>query len=194
MSMLIRFMHLFMQLARLAPISHASEALAWSVRGGAGCAIGFGNRLGFVGSPMGLGGVPRERRVAASRVKWGAASMREPRRGKTPFRGGRAGGREGNLDPARTDFHQSADLQQFQPDCAAGGGGNLCVSEANPAEGAEEAVGHRGKPQTQLLWWCKSPSRLSPRAVASSRTMHSLRSQGTSDRNEAKLSAISPDR
>jgi len=53
----------------------------------------------------------------------------------------------GETDPAHTDPHQRADFQQFQPDAAATGPGELGVGQTDAARRAEQ---HAGKPQAQL--------------------------------------------
>ena len=128
--------------ASLARISHQSDPRARS-SGRFVCDVGTRHACGWrrprdrlrssarvLRSPLGLGGVLRKRRLAAHASSWEPRAC-EPRRSETPFRSGRTGGGERDLDPARGDFHQSADLQQLQPDRAAGCGGKLRVSKAD---------------------------------------------------------------
>src|SRR5215213_4439291 len=63
----------------------------------------------------------------------------------------RTGRGHGDMDPAHTDPDQRADLQQFQPDTAATGPGELSEGQANPAQRAEQHVGKRGEPQAHLV-------------------------------------------
>ena len=57
----------------------------------------------------------------------------------------------GELDPPDATTDQGTDLQQLQPDGAAGGIGKLGVAERDPAQLAEQHVSHRREPQAQLV-------------------------------------------
>lgn len=59
--------------------------------------------------------------------------MREAGRGEAPFVGPWTGRSEGDFDASCTDFHERAELQEFQPDRAAGFGGELRMGEADAA-------------------------------------------------------------
>ena len=57
----------------------------------------------------------------------------------------------GELDAAHAGAHKRANLQQLEADGAAGGAGELSVGEADAAQGAQQYIGHRGKPQPQPI-------------------------------------------
>ena len=118
--------------------------------GGADCASGLVNWLGFFVSPVASGYTAREARRGFARQAGSHEHVRAVRR-ETPFGGGRTGRREGDLDPARADFHQRADLQQLQPDRAAGRSGKLRMSQADPAQRAEEDIGPPSQTTAQLV-------------------------------------------
>src|ERR1700761_8660445 len=56
-----------------------------------------------------------------------------------------------HVDPAYTGSHQRADLQQLQPDRAAGGGSELGMRQPDPTQPAQQHIGETGKPQPQLI-------------------------------------------
>src|SRR4051794_9151290 len=58
---------------------------------------------------------------------------------------------DSDMDPAHADLYQRAELQQFQPDAAATGLGELGEGQANPTQRTEQHVGKRGEPQAQLI-------------------------------------------
>jgi hypothetical protein len=60
-------------------------------------------------------------------------------------------GRHGDLDAADTETNQGADLQEFETDGAAGRLGKVRVAEPDAAQGAHQHIGHRGRPQAQLV-------------------------------------------
>ena len=49
------------------------------------------------------------------------------------------------------DADQRADLQELEPDGAAGGVGEGGLGEADAAQRADQHIGHRGEPQPQLV-------------------------------------------
>src|SRR5580693_6397416 len=55
------------------------------------------------------------------------------------------------LDAAHTGTHQRPDLEELEADRAARGAGELRVGQADAAQGADQDIGHRGKPQPQLV-------------------------------------------
>ena len=57
----------------------------------------------------------------------------------------------GELDATHAGAHKRADLEQLEADGAAGGAGELSMSQADAAQGAQQHIGHRGKPQPQLV-------------------------------------------
>src|SRR3954468_16690122 len=58
---------------------------------------------------------------------------------------------DSDMDPAHADLYQRAELQQFQPDAAATGLGELGEGQANPTQRTEQHVGKRGEPQAQWV-------------------------------------------
>jgi hypothetical protein len=82
--------------------------------------------------------------------------------------GGRAAGGEatGSLTPdiscgtgrchpdfnlADAELHQSADLKQLETNGATRGVGKVHLIQADATQGEQQRVGHRGKPQAQLV-------------------------------------------
>src|SRR5689334_2517299 len=61
------------------------------------------------------------------------------------------GGSHCDLHPPYTDAHQGADLEQLQPYRAAGCLGELCIRKPDPAQCAQQYIGHRGEPEAQLV-------------------------------------------
>ena len=59
--------------------------------------------------------------------------------------------RHSDHDPAHADPDQGPDLQQPEPERAAGGSGELRVRQADPAQRAHQHVGERREPQSQLI-------------------------------------------
>jgi hypothetical protein len=57
----------------------------------------------------------------------------------------------GDLDPPHAAPDQGAQFQQLQSDRAAGGLGKLRERQTDAAQRAEQYVGHRGKPEPQLV-------------------------------------------
>jgi hypothetical protein len=67
----------------------------------------------------------------------------------------------GDHNPARTDPHQRADLEQFQPHAAATGLGELGVGQTDAAQRAEQhgSVKNLGCYAASWIgWWPKRPS------------------------------------
>jgi branched-chain amino acid transport system substrate-binding protein len=62
-----------------------------------------------------------------------------------------AGGGHGDLDPAYALAHLRADLQELEADGAAGGGGELGVSEPDPAQRFEQDVSEGREPKPELV-------------------------------------------
>src|SRR5215469_16939508 len=56
-----------------------------------------------------------------------------------------------HFDPADAELHQSADLKQLETDGAAGGVGKVRLIQTDATQRAQEHIGHRGKPQAQLV-------------------------------------------
>src|SRR6516165_10056310 len=56
-----------------------------------------------------------------------------------------------DFDPADAELHQSADLKQLETDGAAGGVDKVRLIQADATQRAQEYIGHRGKPQAQLV-------------------------------------------
>ena len=92
----------------------------------------------------------RGRAVAAmlARSEGGAVQIkvREVILGLVGERGG-----HGDLDPAHAPPHLGADLQELEPDRAAGGAGELGVAPTDPPERFEQHVGKGREPQAQLI-------------------------------------------
>ena len=63
----------------------------------------------------------------------------------------RAGRGHGNLDPAHAHSHLGTDLQELEPDGAAGRAGELGVAEPDPAQRVEEDVGEGREPEPKLI-------------------------------------------
>src|SRR3954452_86108 len=83
---------------------------------------------------------------------WGSgagAAQQGMRQGKLMLIG--TGRGDSDMDPAHADLYQRAELQQFQPDAAATGLGELVEGQANPTQRTEQHVGKRGEPQAQLI-------------------------------------------
>src|SRR3954466_10028546 len=83
---------------------------------------------------------------------WGSgagAAQQGMRQGKLLLIGTRRGDSE--MDPAHADLYQRADLEQFQPDAAATGPGELGEGQTDAAQRTEQHVGKRGEPQAQLI-------------------------------------------
>ena len=57
----------------------------------------------------------------------------------------------GEFDAPHAGAHQRADFEELEADRAAGGSGELGVVEGNATQRAEQYIGHRGKPQAQLV-------------------------------------------
>src|SRR5262245_57225232 len=69
----------------------------------------------------------------------------------TPGAGHGATRRHRNLDAAHADPHERADLQQFETDGAAAGLRKWRMIQPNSAHRTHQHVGHRSKPQPQLI-------------------------------------------
>src|SRR3954452_1252777 len=83
---------------------------------------------------------------------WGSgagAAQQGMRQGKLMLIG--TGRGDSDMEPAHADLYQRADLQQFQPDAAATGPGELAEGQADAAQRAQQHVGKRGEPQAQLI-------------------------------------------
>src|SRR4051812_46556557 len=89
-------------------------------------------RAALVGEVCGLA-------VSGSCGSGAGAAQQGMRQGKLMLIGTRRG--DGDMDPAHADLYQRADLEQFQPDAAATGPGELGEGQANPAQRAEQHVG-----------------------------------------------------
>ena len=63
----------------------------------------------------------------------------------------RAGRGHGDLDPAHALAHLGADLQELEPDRAAGGAGELGVAQTDAAQSFEQHIGKGRKPQPELV-------------------------------------------
>src|SRR5262249_30041158 len=66
-------------------------------------------------------------------------------------RGPSHGRLDGDPDATDADTHERADLEQLEPDGAAGGVGEVGTVESDAAQGAEQNIGHRVEPQAQLV-------------------------------------------
>ena len=71
------------------------------------------------------------------------------RRGGTRSVG--AGRGHGDFDPAHALAHLGADLEELEPDGAAGGGRELGVAQANAAQRLEQNIGEGREPQPELV-------------------------------------------
>ena len=63
----------------------------------------------------------------------------------------RAGRRHGDLDAAHAFAHLGADLQELEPDGAAGGGRELGVAQTDAAQRREQHIGEGREPQPELV-------------------------------------------
>ena len=84
--------------------------------------------------------------VSGSARRGGKAQMGE---GELVLLG--AGRSHCDLDSAHADPHQRADLQQLEPDRAAGCLGELGVAQGDAAQGAEQYIGHRANHRRNWL-------------------------------------------
>src|SRR5918997_1579558 len=75
----------------------------------------------------------------------------EPKMGQRVLLLAGEGRGHGELDAPAADAHQGPDLEQAEPDRAAGGGGELGVLETDSAQGAEQNIGHGGEPEAELV-------------------------------------------
>src|SRR5947209_11085721 len=94
-----------------------------------------------------VGGVVGEVCGLAVSGSWGSGAgtaQQRMRQGKLLLIGTRRG--HGEMDPAHADLYQRADLQQFQPDAAATGPGELGEGQTDAAQRAEQHIGKRGEP------------------------------------------------
>ena len=71
--------------------------------------------------------------------------------GKLPFVAPWIGRCHCDLDTPDTGGDDRADLEQAQADCPACGIGELCRSQADTAQRAQQDLGHGCKPETQLV-------------------------------------------
>ena len=71
--------------------------------------------------------------------------------GEFPFLAPGIGRGHRDLDPPDTGGDQRADLEQAQADGAAGGVGELGKTQPDPAQRAQQDIGHRSEPQAQLI-------------------------------------------
>ena len=55
------------------------------------------------------------------------------------------------VQPAPHTRFLTVPLEELEPDRAAGRLGKLSMSEADPAQGADEHIGHGGEPEPQLI-------------------------------------------
>src|SRR5271166_3518485 len=67
--------------------------------------------------------------------------------GQTPFVGVETGRGEGERDATRADADETCELEELEPDRAAGRFGELRVHKADAPERAKENVGERGQPE-----------------------------------------------
>src|SRR5258707_13255281 len=58
----------------------------------------------------------------------------------------------GELDATHAGAHKRTDLEQLEADGAAGGAGELSMSQADAAQGAQQHIGHRGKTTAATGW------------------------------------------
>jgi len=56
-----------------------------------------------------------------------------------------------DLDPSHADPDQGPQFQQLQPNCPAGGPGELRASQADAAQRTEQDIVRRGEPRPQLV-------------------------------------------
>ena len=63
----------------------------------------------------------------------------------------RTAGRHGQLDAAAADRHERPDLEQLAADRAAAGIRQVARLQGDAARALEQDIGHRGKPQSQLV-------------------------------------------
>src|SRR6185437_8472065 len=90
------------------------------------------------------------RRVSDGRAA-GAGGGVETDGGAAPDLGRRTTRRHRDFDAADADAHERADFEQLETDSAAAGVGKRRVMQPDPAHGAEQDVGERCQPQTQLV-------------------------------------------
>ena len=71
--------------------------------------------------------------------------------GEAPFVGVGTGRGERELDAPRADADEAGELEELEPDRAAGRVGELRVREADAPERAQENIGERGEPEPELV-------------------------------------------
>src|SRR5215468_6453380 len=89
------------------------------------------------------------RRVSGGRAA--GACGGEPTGGLTPDISGGTGRCHPDFNPADAEPHQSADLEQLETNGATRGVGKVRLIQADATQGAQQHVGHRRKPQAQLV-------------------------------------------
>ena len=82
------------------------------------------------------------RRGVSCRRGAGQGGDCEPDCGAAPVSRGRTSGRHGELDAADADAHERADLEQLEPDGAAGGLGEVGIVEPDTAQSTQQDISH----------------------------------------------------
>src|SRR5215831_8251594 len=93
--------------------------------------------------------IAMRRRVSGGRAA--GACGGEPTGGLTPDISGGTGRCHPHFNPADAELHQSADLKQLETNGATRGVGKVRLIQADATQGAQQHVGHRRKPQAQLV-------------------------------------------
>ena len=103
--------------------------------------------------PVGLWVMPSigalRRRVSGGRAVLGGVGQAAG--GAAPFFGSGAGRGHGNPDATDGDADQRPDLQELEPDGAAGGVRKGGFGKADAPQRADQHIGHRSEPQAQLV-------------------------------------------
>ena len=125
--------------------------LTWTVTARFGADGHRGVGLGQQGALRPAGGMVSGDVGCALSGSWSACRSGEGSMGDRPvLLPGMAGG-HGHGDPAHRDPDQGAELEQLAADGAGGGLGEPGRPQADPAQRLEQDIGHRGKPQAELI-------------------------------------------